>query len=619
MCGIAGIISSQKGLVNRTSLQRMSDALAHRGPDGEGFYLQESAQSSVGMAHRRLAIIDLSEQANQPFIYLNRYVVVHNGEIYNYQDLKKDLTAKGYKFQSNGDAEIIAASYHHYRENCLQLFDGMFAFALWDQETETLFCARDRFGEKPFYYYLDEAENTFFFASEMKGLWAAGVEKKIKPQLFLHFLTLGITQHPQIPELSFYENIYQLPPASFLQFNTNKKGVAVSHYWDLDKVTVLDISEVEAVHEFQRLFDASIQRRLLSDVPIGTSLSGGLDSSSIIASCAGKKGTRFTHKCFSAIFPGFSRDESDHIQLIKEKYLLDAHYTSPDAGSLINHIQTLAQHQEEPFSSSSVFAQYAVYALSKENNIKVLLDGQGADETLAGYTKYTHWYLQECLAKKQFSKAKKEAISLTENGFLDKWGLNNYLASFFPGITAVLLERKAKNKHYSDPYINKVFRDTYSGGGFEFKPVVEKLNDILYYDACMGSLQTLLRYADRNAMAHGIEVRLPFLQHELVSFIFSLPSELKFKNGFSKWILRESYRSSLPVEISFRKGKTGFEPPQKNWMQDETVQVQISLARQKLVDAGMLNTSVLKKPFNPQTAYASENEDWRHWNASLFL
>ncbi len=619
MCGIAGIISSQKGLVNRTRLQRMSDALAHRGPDGEGSYLQESAQSSVGLAHRRLSIIDLSAQSNQPFTYLNRYVIVHNGELYNYRELKKDLSAKGYKFQSNGDAEIIAATYHHYQENCLQFFDGMFAFGLWDKETETLFCARDRFGEKPFYYYLDEKERTFYFASEMKGLWAAGVEKKIKPQLFLHFLTLGITQHPHLPELSFYENIYQLPPASFLQFNTQKEGVVVSRFWDLDKEQVLDISEVEAVSEFRRLFETSIQRRLISDVPIGTSLSGGLDSSSIIAACAGKNDSRFTHKSFSAIFPGFSRDESDHIQLIKEKYLLDAHYTNPDAGSLINQIQALAQHQEEPFSSSSVFAQYAVYGLAKENNIKVLLDGQGADETLAGYTKYTHWYLQECLAQKQFSKTKQEAITLSANGFLDHWGLQNYFASFFPGITSGLLEKKARNMHSSDPYINKTFRDTYSGGGFIFKPVVEKLNDILYYDTCMGGLQTLLRYADRNAMAHGIEVRLPFLQHELVSFIFSLPSELKFKNGFSKWILRESYRSSLPVEISGRMGKTGFEPPQKYWMQDETVQVEIHLARQKLVDAGMLNTSVLKKPINPQTAYASENEDWRHWNASLFL
>jgi asparagine synthase (glutamine-hydrolysing) len=619
MCGIAGIISSQKGLVNRTRLQGMSDALAHRGPNGEGFYLQESSLSSIGMAHRRLAINDLSVQANQPFTYLNRYVIVHNGEIYNYPELKKNLSAKGYKFQSNGDAEIIAALYHHYRENCLQYFDGMFAFAIWDKETETLFCARDRFGEKPIYYFLDETENTFYFASEMKGLWAAGIERKIKPQLFLHYLTLGITQHPHLPELSFYENIYQLPPASFLHFNTQQKGVAISRYWDLDKESQLDITEVEAVQEFQKLFDSSIQRRLVSDLPIGTSLSGGLDSSCILAACSGKKESQFTHKSFSAIFPGFFKDESDHIGLMKEKYNLDVHYTCPDAGSLIKQMQTIANHQEEPFSSSSVFAQYAVYGLANENEIKVLLDGQGADETLAGYTKYTQWYLQECLAKKQFSKTKQEAIILAENGFLDQWGLRNYIASFFPGVTSTFLERKASNKHSSDPYINKTFRDTYSGGGFIFKPVVEKLNDMLYYDTCMGGLQTLLRYADRNAMAHGIEVRLPYLQHELVSFIFSLPSGLKFKNGFSKWILRECYRSILPPEISGRKGKTGFEPPQQYWMQDEAVQVQIRLARQKLVDAGMLEPSVIQKPIQPHSAYAPDNTDWRHWNASLFL
>ncbi len=619
MCGIAGILSSQKGFVNRTLLQRMSDALSHRGPDGEGFYLAESAHTSLGMAHRRLAIVDLTAQANQPLTYLNRYIIVHNGEIYNYPEIKKDLIASGYKFQSNADTEVIAAAYDHYQENCLQVFDGMFAFSIWDKEKETLFCARDRFGEKPFYYFLDETENSFYFASEMKGLWAAGVERKIKPQMFLHFLTLGITQHPHLPELSFYENIYQLPPACYLQFNTLTKGVKISSYWDLDKETVLDITEEEAILEFKRLFESSVRSRLISDVPIGSSLSGGLDSSSILAVSAGMKNNSFTHKTCSAIFPGFNKDESAYILLMKEKYALDTYFTSPDAGKLGNQIESIAKHQEEPFSSSSVFAQYAVYELAKKNNIKVLLDGQGADETIAGYTKYTKWYLQECLAKKQFRQVKIEAIALKENGFLDQWGLRNYLASFFPGISAGLLEKREKKLLSSDPYIDKIFRDSNSGGAFIFKPVVEKLNDLLYYDTCMGGLQTLLRYADRNAMAHGCEVRLPFLQHALVSFIFSLPPGLKFKNGFSKWILRESYRSALPVEISDRKGKTGFEPPQKNWMQDQAVQEQIRLARQKLVDARMLDAVVLKKPIQPQSAYAAVNADWRHWNASLFL
>jgi asparagine synthase (glutamine-hydrolysing) len=257
--------------------------------------------------------------------------------------------------------------------------------------------------------------------------------------------------------------------------------------------------------------------------------------------------------------------------------------------------------------------------LAKEKNIKVLLDGQGADETLGGYTKYTHWYLQECLAKKQIGLVKQESVALQENGFLEHWGIRNYLAAYFPGIAASRLERKSAKILSSDPYIDQRFRDDNSGGGFIFKPVVEKLNDILYYDTCMGGLQTLLRYADRNAMAHGREVRMPFLQHELVSFIFSLPSGLKIKKGFTKWILRQSYRSSIPEIIHSRKGKTGFESPQKSWMQDDSVQQQIRQARQKLVDAKMLSPFVLKKPINPQAAYASGNEDWRHWNASLFL
>ena len=619
MCGIAGIISAQTGFVTRSRLQNMSNAIAHRGPDGEGFFIAEKQSFTTGLAHRRLAVIDLTDAANQPLHYIDRYVIIHNGELYNYEEIKSTLVNKGLFFQTNSDTEVIAAAYHFYGEDCLDKFDGMFAFAIWDQQEDTLFCARDRFGEKPFYYSFNEEHNTLYFASEMKAIWAAGVERKIKPQFFLHFLSLGITQHPQFPELSFYENIFQLPPAHKLIYTPLSPGLNISRYWDLDKETVIDISEAEAIAQFTRLFENAIQKRLNSDVAIGTSLSGGLDSSCIVAACSSQGKTAFSHTSFSAIFPGFEKDESDFIQHLKEKYSLDTHFVSPDSRGLVTNMHELALHQEEPFTSSSVYAQYAVYALAKEKNIKVLLDGQGADEILGGYTKYTHWYLQECLAKKQIGLAKQEAAALQENGFLEHWGIRNYVAAYFPGITASRLERKSARILSSDPFIDQRFRDVNSGGGFIFKPVVEKLNDILYYDTCMGGLQTLLRYADRNSMAHGREVRMPFLQHELVSFIFSLPSSLKIKKGFTKWVLRQSYRSSIPEKIYSRKGKTGFEPPQKSWLQDDAVQQQIRQARQKLVDAKMLNPFVLKKPINPQPAYDSGNEDWRHWNASLFL
>ena len=619
MCGIAGIISSQRGFVTRERLQRMSDSLIHRGPDGEGFFISEKDHFSTGLAHRRLAIIDLSDAAAQPLVYLDRYTIIHNGELYNYRELKSELTELGLRFKTETDTEVIVAAYHHYGENCLQKMDGMFAFAIWDDQKDFLFCARDRFGEKPFYYYFDEKEHSFLFASEMKALWAAGIERKIKPPFFLYFLTSGITVHPQFPELSFYEGILQLPPAHQLKYTPLKQSLDISVYWDLDKEKIPDISEKEASRHLMLLFENSIQRRLRSDVPVGFSLSGGLDSSSIVAVSANQKVSKEPLSCFSAIFPGFDKDESEYVQSLQKKFALTTNFVSPDADGLIMQMNNLAYHQEEPFTSASVFAQYSVYEKAKEKNISVLLDGQGADEIMAGYTKYTHWYLQESLAKKEFKSVSKEATLLKENGFLDQWGVRNYMAAIFPGITSGALERKAQRVVDSDPYINDTFRETYSGGGFIFKPVVEKLNDILYYDTCMGGLQTLLRYADRNSMAHGREVRLPFLQHDLVSFIFSLPSNLKIKNGFTKWILRESYRSSLPENICFRKGKTGFEPPQKSWMQDEKVQAQIRIARQKLVDAGMLKASVLKKPVQPKEAYAAGNTDWLHWNASLFL
>ena len=619
MCGIAGIISSKKGFTTRSRLQNMANAIAHRGPDGEGFYVAEKTDYDTGLAHRRLAIIDLSQAAAQPFFYMERYIIIHNGEIYNYPELKADLLSRGLLFKTQSDTEVIVAAYHYYQNECLEKFDGMFAFAIWDNQEETLFCARDRFGEKPFYYYFDATENTLLFASEMKALWAAAIERKIKPQQFLHFLSSGITIHPQFPELTFYENILQLPPANQLTFTPATRSFEISRYWDLDKESIHEIGEDEAKIKFRTLFETSIQRRLRSDVTLGSSLSGGIDSSAIVATCIKLDNTNISHHCFSAIFPGFDKDESDFIKNMQDKYKLAMNYVSPDAAGLITNMKDLAWHQEEPFTSSSVFAQYSVYAMAKEKNCAVLLDGQGADEILAGYTKYTHWYLQEQLAKKQFSRVKKEAGELKENGFLDKWGVRNYIAAFFPGLTAGMLQRKAEKVHSADPYIAHKFRDSWSGGGFIFKPVVEKLNDILYHDTCMGGLQTLLRYADRNAMAHSRELRLPYLQHELVSFIFSLPSHLKIKNGFTKWLLRESHRSSLPEIIANRKGKTGFEPPQKSWMQDDALQEQIHFARQKLVDTGMLNDSVLKKPIQPQSAYDLDNTDWRHWNASLFL
>ena len=620
MCGIAGIVVNRRASfpVTRHSLQKMADSLAHRGPDGEGFFIGEGDQSAVGMAHRRLAVIDLTPASAQPLHYLDRYVVVHNGEIYNDPELRQELKAKGCVFRSTGDAELIAAAYHHFGPSCVASLEGMFAFAVWDKQSERLFAARDRFGEKPFYYWHDQTAQRLFFASEMKALWAAGIPRKTRPQSMLHFLTLGITQHPEIPGLTFYEDIWQLPPAHSLCFDAKEGVLEITRYWDLDKQSAMEIGAEEAIRRFRELLDRSIRQRLRSDVAIGCSLSGGIDSTTIAASIK-NSGLLPSPQAFSAVFPGFEKDERIFIEAASEKLGWPVNYTLPDAETLLADCRQLVRHQEEPFGSASIYAQFAVHRLAKAAGVTVMLDGQGADEILGGYTKYSHWYLQESLAKKSWKEVTKEARMLKANGFLTEWGFRNRLSARFPALTATLLEKRARQQHRAIDDISDSFREAWSGGGFLHKPIVEKLNDILYYDTCMGPLQTLLRHADRNAMAHGIEVRLPFLDHTLVSFVFSLPGHLKIKEGLTKWILQQSYRSSIPDIILARKGKTGFEPPQALWMSHPLFVAQIRQARENLVDAGMLKAAVLKKPVEPTPAYAADNRDWRYWNAAQFL
>jgi len=616
MCGIAGIVGNARhsGLCSRERLQAMTDSLRHRGPDGEGHFCEQSNNTAVALGSRRLAIIDPGSASDQPLYYLDRYVIVHNGEIYNASELRQVLIKAGRSFRSAGDAEVIAAAFHLWGEDCVQKFNGMFAFAIWDRETETLFCARDRFGEKPFHFHYDESVGLFYFASEMKALWAAGIPRNPLQQAFLHFLTLGITEHPDFPELTFFEGIFRLPPAHCITFRPVTNILTISRYWDLDKQTQETFTVSEAVHQFNTLFNSSVDLRLTADAKIGIALSGGIDSASIAAESKNR-----VSNTVSAIFSGFRHDESDRIINMAAHSVMYAHLVQPTADMLIDNMNALVKHQEEPFGSAGILAQFAVHRLASEQGIRVLLDGQGADEILGGYDRYTQWYLLEVTRSKGWKAASAEAKSLADHLFLPSWGWRNRVAALSPGLTAHWLERKAKQVHERVNEIDEQFRDRNDGAGYIRKPLVERLNDILYADTLMGPLQTLLRYADRNAMAHGVETRFPFLDHNLVEFIFSLPSHFKFRDGFSKWILRENYRSRIPENVLWRFGKTGFEPPQYEWMNDIRIQKQIKSAHEKLVDLRILDPKVLRRSVIPCHAYARDNRDWRYWVAAQFL
>jgi asparagine synthase (glutamine-hydrolysing) len=611
MCGIAGIVSINPSLISADRLKKMAEVIAHRGPDGERFWINNNG--NTGFAHRRLSIIDLSESGAQPMHYLERYTIIYNGEIYNYIELKEILKNKGYQFHTESDTEVLLAAYDCYKEKCLQYFDGMFAFAIWDEKAQSLFAARDRFGEKPFYYCLNEKE--FLFASERKSLWAAGISKKINQPLLLNYLVLGNTEIPLDKTITYYQDLFSLPPAHYIICSLSNKEDGyrfdMHNYWDLDKQSKIDISPEDSVDKFRELFSISVKRRLRSDVPLGASVSGGLDSSSIIAAICGQQHADKKIETFSAVFPGFEKDETKYIRLLTEKLGINNITVTPTADDLIANLEKLCYYHEEPFSSSSIFAQFKVFELAAQHDVKVLLDGQGADEILAGYKKYIHWYLQELL-KSNTRSYLKEKKSLRKNKIDFLWGWKNILAAWFPAQAAYQLEKKEARKllHHTD--LADDFKQTYFDRQSVFKPIVFKLNDMLYFNTCQSGLEELLRYADRNSMAHGREVRLPFLYHELVQFVFSLPAHFKIHEGWSKWILRKTMDQVLPADIVWRKDKVGYEPPQKLWMENKIFQEHVHEAKKKLVEEKILKPAVLSKQVQPRSAHEIENDDWRY-------
>lgn len=595
----------------------MTGTLVHRGPEGEGFWFR--ADGNVAFGHRRLCIIDLTEAAAQPMTYAGRFTITYNGEIYNYIELKETLQKKGYSFHSQSDTEVILAAYAYYGKDCLQYFDGMFAFAIWDEQEHVLFCARDRFGEKPFFYC--RMNNSFLFASEMKALWAGGVQRSMNNTMLLNYLAPGLTSNPVNPSETFYKDIFKLPAGHYLQLKLNQPAesytIDIVSYWDIDKISISEQSETQTAEELQQLLHTSVKRRLRSDVPLGTSLSGGLDSSSIVAIM--QLFLSAPHAAFSAVFPGFEKDESAYIKSVIKQFNLQSFTVTPTPQQFINDFEKLCYHQEEPFQSSSIYAQYKVYELAKNCGVTVLLDGQGADETLAGYPKYYHWYWQELIAKGKWKTANHERRKTFAAGQHIEWNWKNYLAAYLPALTAKHLREKAilQQKHLA--VITKDFFLQHHNKTSLYKPVVDKLNDILYFNTRQSGLEELLRYADRNSMAHSREIRLPFLNHELVQFIFSLPANLKIHDGYTKWILRKSMQAKLPDEIVWRKDKVGFEPPQQQWMQHAQVQEYMHESRRKLVKSGILKSNVLNKPVHANSAHSANNYDWRYLCAAQFM
>jgi asparagine synthase (glutamine-hydrolysing) len=615
MCGIAGIIQLPSAGYTGEQLAKMTLALAHRGPDGEGHY--SNADQTALLGHRRLSIIDRTDAGQQPMEYRGRYRIVHNGEIYNYKELKAELEQKGYSFRSQTDTEVIVAAYDCWKEECLTRFDGMFAFAIWDEQKRELFAARDRFGEKPFFFFHDQ--HRFLFASEMKALWSVGIDKVPNQKMLFNFITIGYTGNPENREETFYEKIRQLPPASYLKFSLVYFQYMISTWWEMDpEFEDKEITEAEAIEEFTTLFQSSVKRRLRSDLPVGTSLSGGLDSSSIVAMIHSLHHPNNSQQTFTAAFDGFEKDESAFASSVAREFNLQQHIARFTADDLLNDWDKLCYHQEEPFGSSSIYAQYKVYEKAREEGITVLLDGQGADEILAGYSSYYKWYWQELFRKRKLYRSK-ELQYARERGIHEKFDYRNMIAAYFPAYATVVLERHYLVKAIGHKDLTPDFVQLQSKEAYYAPPEYFTLNGVLHFNTCTHGLNELLRFADRNSMAHGREVRLPFLDHELVEFVFSLPAHFKIRQGWSKWLLRKSMDKKLPDSINWRTGKVGFEPPQAQWMEGKAMQEAIRDAKKILVDEKVLLPAVLDRPIIPHAAHAADHYEWRYFSAaSLF-
>ncbi|MGZ8538565.1 MAG: asparagine synthase (glutamine-hydrolyzing) [Flavisolibacter sp.] len=614
MCGIAGILSPNTRFISKERIENAISCLHHRGPEGKGTWMNQ--EQNIVLAHSRLSIIDLSENAAQPLHYLNRYTIIHNGELYNYLEIKKQLQQNNYVFKTDTDTEVIVAAYDAWKDQCLHQFDGMFAFAIWDEQEKKLFSARDRFGEKPFFFYYDSEQ--FCFASEMRSLWSLGIKKHVNPSMLYNFLTIGYTGNPSDPGETFYEDIQKLPAASCIVYDASDHKLQIERYWQVNTQINQSISENDAIVQFRHLLQESVSKRLRSDVPVGTSLSGGLDSSSIVSFCDEVSSNQYSHKCFTATFKGFEKDELKFAKIIADKFNLQHYAVEIDDAGITDLMNRVMQTQEEPFSSSSVLAQFKVFENAKQNGVTVLLDGQGADEVLGGYHKYYKWYWQELYRNKKLGSSKELEYAKTL-GVQETFSLQNKLASRFPEFAASMLQSRKSKHAFSHPDLNHDFAFSQKRNLYYSLPTHFDLNGVLYFNSFVYGLEELLRLADRNSMAHAIELRLPFLSHKLVEFLFTLPAHFKIHQGWTKWLLRKTMDKELPDDIVWRKDKTGFEPPQKKWMEDPKVMEAIMEGKRKLASHQILNDAAVHKKIQPHSAYAADHQDWKYWSASFLF
>lgn len=594
MCGLVGILALDERSVEASELQHLTDTIIHRGPDDSGVF----TEGTIGFGFRRLAILDLTPKGHQPMVSQDGdLVLVFNGEIYNYVELRNELMALGHRFQSSGDSEVLLQAYAEWGVDCLPKLNGMWAFLIYDRRTKTIFGSRDRFGVKPLYWY--RTPDTVLFASEIKAIKAS---RRFGPartnwQSVTRFL---LADRMDETLETFTAGIKQVQPG--MAFKIDLQGnIREWQYWSLDAIQPRQFAAPE--EEYAEIFEDAVRIRLRSDVPVGVCLSGGLDSTSIICAMArvnpvsNQDGQHPIH-AFCYMDPGF--DESKYINDTLEQTgaMLHKLKTSPDL--LWSKLTKALWYLDEPVHSPVVLIGYELMRMAASNGISVLVNGQGADETNAGYNPYFANYWQSLLRSGHLIRAWKEMSGFAEGQGLELGKLAATQANEFvrnllrchPSIRK-LAQRRRIEQAPSYKYYNKELIEHFDPYTVEVD--TPSLPEILKRSVEKYPLPIFLRVEDRLSMAHSLESRLPFLDYRLVSLLFSLPDKWKLRNYWNKYGLRQAMRNRIPESVRMRVDKMGFGIPLEDWVSGPFYEpLQDLFSSQKMKNRGIYNIEAIR-------------------------
>jgi asparagine synthase (glutamine-hydrolysing) len=569
MCGIVGSIQTGEREPFREQVRRALDQMVHRGPDGKGFEefvvtngtasrsSEAPAPATVLFGHRRLAIIDLSETARQPMSTPDgRFHLIFNGEIYNYREIGAELKSLGYTLRTRSDAEVLLLAWQRWGITLLPRLTGMFSFAVLDRKNGTVLLARDPFGIKPLYYF--QSRDRLVFASEIAPLLNfPGVSRRADAQTVYEFLSGAFGEHSN---QTFFQDVQQLPAAHYLKISCFSPGTAAPvRYWDVERKPVDGISPGQSSSRFRELFEKSVDLHLRSDVPVGISLSGGMDSSSITATARSRQGPEYPLHTFSYVAEDPQLSEQRWCEIVTRTTSTEQHWVYIQPGELVHDFEQLVRLQEQPFGSPTIYAQYRIFRSAHEHGVKVILSGQGADQYL-GYIHHLPVRLASLLRQRRWVAALRflrHARALPISGALRLRSLVRHI------LPRGLVEAGKSLRSSGPPGVNSKW---FEERGINIPESSHRgdhpsLHDLLK-ENLMQTLPGLLRIEDRNAMASSVENRVPFLTTELVDFVFSLPEEeIISDQGRCKAVLLRAMEGLVPKEILERRDKIGFAMP----------------------------------------------------------